>query len=93
MLIAAANNTDGLLKNPEPFVVQKALGDFYVEYELFAHVNRPLERILILSDLHGNIQDEFNTHGVQIMSPHFVMQPRQNVVVPEEKWFEAPAKK
>ena len=93
MLIAAANKTDGVLKSPEPFVVQKALSDFYVEYELFAHVNRPLERILILSDLHSHIQDEFNTHGVQIMSPHFVMQPRQNVVVPEEKWFEAPAKK
>ncbi len=93
MLIAAANSTDGLLKAPVPFVVQKALGDFYVEYELFAHVNRPLERILILSELHGKIQDEFNTHGVQIMSPHFVMQPRNNVVVPEEKWFEAPAKK
>ena len=46
--------------------------DFYVEYELFAHIDRPLERVATLSALHANIQDAFNEHGVQIMSPHFL---------------------
>ena len=78
---------------PKPFVMQKSLQDFYVEYELYAYVDRPLERILIISQLHANIQDQFNTHGVQIMSPHFVLQPRNNVVVNRENWYAPPAEK
>ncbi|MET0217918.1 MAG: hypothetical protein ABW205_08335 [Burkholderiales bacterium] len=46
-----------------------------------------------MSDLHGNIQDVFNEYGVQILSPHFVVQPPQTVFVPKEKWYEAPAVK
>jgi small-conductance mechanosensitive channel len=76
---------------PKPFVMQKALQDYYVEYELYAYVDRPLERIQILSELHSQIQDQFNTYGVQIMSPHFVLQPRSNVVVNKDDWFAAPA--
>jgi small-conductance mechanosensitive channel len=34
MQIAAAERTPGLLKQPAPFVFQKALGDFAVTYEL-----------------------------------------------------------
>ena len=85
MLINAAEHTSGLRTEPKPFVIQKALQDFYVEYELYAYVDRPLERIQILSELHSRIQDEFNTYGVQIMSPNFVLQPRNNVVVNKDK--------
>ena len=91
MLIAAAEQTPGLRQTPQPFVYQRSLADFYVEYELFAHMDQPLERIPVLSQLHANIQDQFNQHGVQIMSPHFVMQPRHNVVVPPGSWYPAPA--
>lgn len=93
MLIRAAELTSGLRLQPKPFVMQKALQDFYVEYELYAYVDRPLERIQILSELHSHIQDEFNTYGVQIMSPNFVLQPKNNVVVNKEDWFAAPAEK
>ncbi len=91
MLIHAAEQTSGLRTEPKPFVIQKALQDFYVEYELYAYVDRPLERIQILSELHSRIQDEFNTYGVQIMSPNFVLQPKNNVVVNKENWFAEPA--
>ena len=93
MLILAAEKTEGLRNLPKPFVMQKGLQDFYVEYELYAYVDRPLERIQILSALHANIQDEFNTHGVQIMSPHFVLQPKNNLVVPKEGWSPEPSDK
>jgi hypothetical protein len=76
---------------PKPFVYQRGLADWYVEYELFAHMDKPLERVPVLSALHANIQDQFNTYGVQIMSPHFVMQPGNNVVVPREHWHAPPA--
>ena len=91
MLIKAAEATSGLCVEPTPFVMQKGLQDYYVEYELYAYVDRPLERIKILSELHAHIQDQFNTYGVQIMSPHFVLQPQNNVVVNKEDWFAAPA--
>ena len=92
MLEMAAERTPGLRREPKPYVYQRALQDFYVEYELFAHVDRPLERVATLSALHANIQDAFNEFGVQILSPHFVMQPRDAVVVPPERWHEKPAK-
>jgi small-conductance mechanosensitive channel len=91
MLEEAAARTSGLRVDPKPFVYQRALSDFYVEYELFAYVDRPLDRVPMLSALHANIQDTFNEHGVQILSPHFVMQPGQPVVVPPEKWHPTPA--
>ena len=82
MLIAAAQGTPGVRANPVPFVYQRGLSDFYVEYELFASIDRPLERVVILSALHANIQDRFNEQGVQIMSPHFLSQPESPVLVP-----------
>jgi small-conductance mechanosensitive channel len=93
MLINAAQKTAGVRAMPAPYVYQRALSDFYVEYELFVSIDNPLERIPILSILHASIQDEFNEHGVQIMSPHFFGQPEQAVVVPQEKWYTAPAKR
>jgi len=93
MLINAAEKTSGLRNKPKSFVMQKALQDYYVEYELYAYMDRPLERIQILSELHSHIQDEFNTYGVQIMSPHFVLQPKNNVVVNKENWFSEPAER
>jgi small-conductance mechanosensitive channel len=91
MLIAAAEQTEGLRKEPRPFVYQRGLADYYVEYELFAYMDEPRKRVLVLSALHANIQDQFNTFGVQIMSPHFVIQPKDSVVVPPENWSPPPA--
>jgi len=91
MLIAAAEQTPGLRGAPKPFVYQRGLADFYVEYELFAYMDQPLNRVPVLSALYGNIQDQFNSHGVQIMSPHFVLQPKSNVVVAPADWYASPA--
>jgi hypothetical protein len=33
----------------------------------------------------------FNEHGVQIMTPHYRRDPVEPQVVPEHRWFEAPA--
>lgn len=80
LLIGAAQKTPGLRATPTPYVYQRALSDFYVEYELFASIDNPIERIPVLSALHAHIQDAFNEHGVQIMSPHFFAQPEQPVL-------------
>ena len=91
MLLLAAEQTAGVRKNPHPRVMQKALADFYVEYNLVFNLDRPEDHSAVLSELHAQIQDAFNEFGVQIMSPHFETQPRKQVFVPKADWFAAPA--
>jgi small-conductance mechanosensitive channel len=92
MLLLAAGRTPGARKQPEPRVVQTALSDFYVEYELRFVPVEVARKGVILSDLHQQIQDVFNEFGVQIMSPNFEAQPAQPVLSPKDRWFEAPAR-
>ena len=71
LLIAAAGKTPCILLEPKPFVLQTALNDFYVTYELNAHTDLPRRMVDTYSALHRNIQDTFNEAGVEIMSPHY----------------------
>lgn len=93
MLKEAARRTDDIAREPPPTVRQTALSDFYAEYRLIAYspAERPLVRAEVLHHLHGHIQDVFNEHGVQIMSPHYMMDPKDPQVVPKNKWFTPPA--
>jgi small-conductance mechanosensitive channel len=91
MLILAAEHTPGVRRDPKPFVLQRALADFYPEYEVIVHIDSPEQRYRVLSELHAQIQDVFNEYGVQIMSPNFKMQPEGKVWVPKGQWFAAPA--
>ncbi|MEJ8812708.1 mechanosensitive ion channel family protein [Variovorax ureilyticus] len=93
MLKEAARRTTDVLADPAPQVYQTALSDFYVEYRLVAHglLSQDCPRIDILGRLHQNVQDVFNEHGVQIMSPHYLGDPDEAKIVPQSRWFEAPA--
>jgi small-conductance mechanosensitive channel len=88
---SSARATAGVESDPEPFVLQKTLDDFYASYELNCSISDPYNVPVTLSTLHENIQDAFNRHGVQIMSPHYVLQPRHAPMVPPERWHTAPA--
>ncbi len=72
ILIEAARRTDGVRQQPEPFVLQKAMNDFHVSYQLNAYSDRPHEWEKLYSRLHQNIQDCFNEAGVEIMSPTYL---------------------
>jgi small-conductance mechanosensitive channel len=87
MLKLAAERTDGILKDPPPFVLQKSLGDFAVNYELNAYINDPNLRPKIYNNLHQNILDIFNENNVQIMTPAYEGDPETPKVVPKEQWF------
>jgi small-conductance mechanosensitive channel len=93
MLLQAAERSRGILASPAPYVIQTALSDFYVEYCLVAYAGpeAPSKRAEAISELHANVQDVFNEHGVQIMSPHYMIDPAHPQVVPKERWYEAPA--
>jgi small-conductance mechanosensitive channel len=92
MLTEAAGRTEGLLSEPPPFVLQRALADFCVTYELNAYCEDPEQMYPLYSELHRNIQDVFNEHGVQIMTPAYVTDPEEPKVVPPNRWYESPAR-
>lgn len=73
LLIGAALATENILKKPQPFVLQTALDDFYVHYQINAYTDKPSLMAKTYSDMHQNIQDKFNEAGVEIMSPHASM--------------------
>lgn len=84
-LLAAARDTPHILETPEPFVLQTALGDFAVSYELNAYTHRPNRMAAIYSELHQNIQDAFNRAGIEIMSPAYTaLRDGNRVTLPDE---------
>jgi small-conductance mechanosensitive channel len=91
MLLVAAERVDGLLREPAPFVLQRALGDFCVTYELNVYCNRPQAMHELYTELHRSILDVFNEYGIQIMTPAYENDPEQAKVVPRDQWFAAPA--
>ena len=82
------------MHDPKPFVLQTRLDDFYVSYQLNAYSDSPHKQPAIYSELHQNLQDEFNEWGVEILSPHYRAQRDGNQVttpanyVPQD--YEAP---
>ena len=91
MLVQAARRTPGIRAEPEPFVLQRSLGDFAVNYEINAYTDEPRRILATYSDLHRNILDVFNEYGVQIMTPAYEGDPEQPKVVPRDQWFTSPA--
>jgi small-conductance mechanosensitive channel len=91
MLLMAAERANGLLREPAPFVLQKALGDFCVTYELNVYCDRPQAMNELYTELHRSILDVFNEYGIQIMTPAYERDPEQAKVVPRDQWFAAPA--
>ncbi len=84
LLIRAAEKTAGVVAQPKPFVLQTGLEDFYISYQINAYVKNSHGIVRIKSDLHQNIQDEFNKAGVEIMSPHYRAERDGNkVTIPE----------
>jgi small-conductance mechanosensitive channel len=71
LLIDAALATDNIRSEPKPFVLQTALNDFYISYQINAYTDRPSLMANTYSQLHQNIQDKFNEAGVEIMSQHY----------------------
>ncbi|GAB1309171.1 mechanosensitive ion channel family protein [Urechidicola sp. KH5] len=71
LLIAAARQTPLVLENPEPFVLQTSLDDYYVSYELNVHTKDSKKIPWIYSEIHKNILDVFNEAGVEILSPAY----------------------
>jgi small-conductance mechanosensitive channel len=93
MLLMAAERTSGLMKAPPPFILQRALGDFAVSYELNVHCDNAQASVQLYTELHRNILDVFNEYGVQIMTPAYEGDAEVPKVVSKDQWFLPPAVK
>lgn len=71
LLKDAALECEHVVKAPASFVLQTALDDFYVHYQINAFTDQPSQMAKIYSDLHEMIQDKFNNAGVETMSSHY----------------------
>jgi small-conductance mechanosensitive channel len=95
LLLAAAHATERIEEEPEPFVLQTSLDDFYVSYEINVYVSEPTKMALIYSDLHANIQDSFHEAGIEIASPHYAaVRDGNRAAIPSDylpKDYEVPA--
>jgi small-conductance mechanosensitive channel len=92
MLLEAAARTPGMQREPPPFVLQTALGDFCVTYEINVYCDTPQKMPEHYAELHRHILDVFNEYGVQIMTPAYESDPSQPKIVPKEQWYAAPAR-
>jgi small-conductance mechanosensitive channel len=93
LLIEAAHRTDLLESEPEPFVLQTALQDNYVAYELNAYTSQPSGKTRIYSNLHANIQDCFREAKVEILSPAYrAVRDGNSSTIPPEPLTEEQAK-
>jgi len=92
MLLIAAERTQGLVREPAPFVLVKELGKFGVTYELNVYCDDATAMPRLYSSLHQNVLDVFNEYGIQLMTPAYEGDPQQAKIVPEAQWYASPAK-
>jgi small-conductance mechanosensitive channel len=71
LMLTAARSVEGVTDEVEPFVLQTALNDFHISYEITAFLRDANTYRLSLSQLHGELQDRFAAAGVEILSPGY----------------------
>jgi small-conductance mechanosensitive channel len=85
MLLAAAEHTPDILRTPAPFVLQRALANCAVTYELNVYCANAQRMLEIYADIHRRILDVFNQYNVQIMTPLYIADP------PSPRWCLPPS--
>ena len=84
LLVSAARDTEGLLTQPEPFVLIRNLDNNFVAYEINAYTDKPNNLVTIYSHLMQSILDKFNTAGVEILSPkHVAIRDSESTLSPK----------
>ena len=85
LLINSALATEGIQKEPLPFVLELSLDDNYPVYQINAYITDAEKAEHIKSDLLQNIQDLFDKAGVEILSPSYIaMRNGNESTIPKE---------
>lgn len=72
LLLKAAKTTSGVMADPEPFVLETELQDWYPVYQINAYIKEADQLTQIYSNLYQSIQDVFTEVDIEIMSPHYM---------------------
>lgn len=84
-MLEAAKRTEDIIDEPKPFVLQTALNDFNVAYELNGYTKNPTKMAKTYSELHQNLQDCLNENGIEILSPHYRVERKSDeTTIPKE---------
>ncbi len=73
LMIEAAERSSLISKDKKPFVLQTALNDYHISYQLNAFTEHEDKIPGAYSELHQNIQQVFAENSVEIMSPGFTV--------------------
>jgi small-conductance mechanosensitive channel len=86
LLIHAAMQSEGVIKEKKPFVLQTSLEDWYVSYQLNVYIRTPEIMPRIYSELHKQIHMAFDAAGVEIMSPHYqaIRDGNASTIIPKD---------
>jgi small-conductance mechanosensitive channel len=85
LLVAAASTTPTVLASPRPYVLQRALEDDYVRYQINAYTGEPSRLHVTQSELNQAILDAFFAAGVEICSPRFTaLRDGNHAAMPKE---------
>lgn len=71
VLLTAARRLDGIMSDPEPFVLQKSLDDYYVSYELHAYTKEVGRLPIMRGNLNESVRNAFEEAEIEILSPAF----------------------
>ncbi len=71
LLIKSALKTVHIEAEPQPFVLQTNLNDFYISYQINAYTREANLQAVIYSNLLEHIQDVFKEANVEILSPQY----------------------
>lgn len=87
LMLEGARATEHILTHPAPRILESALADYAVNYELWAYTDAPVEMFYTLAALRGNVLDAFNRAGVEIMTPSiFAHRDASNLAIPLEQF-------
>ncbi|MBL9036870.1 MAG: mechanosensitive ion channel [Archangium sp.] len=75
LLLEGARRTPTVAPTPAPRVLTSSLEDFYVVYRLVVAMRGSGLREELAAELQQHVLDAFNEANVQIMSPHYMMDP------------------
>lgn len=85
LLMEAGAKTAHVLQEPKPFVLQTALDDFYVRYQINVYTAEAGRMLDIYSSLYANVQDVFHREGIELVSPSVsAIRDASTVFVPKE---------
>lgn len=86
LLIDAAKATPGVSAQPEPFVLETSLEDWYPMYQINAYIKDADKMPRIYSALYQNIQDLCAEADIEILSPHYVAtRDGSEITIPPKK--------